>query len=372
MPHSSPPPVSPDAARSASDTGRSVRRVVELDLEPASKDTDLRASVVIAAYDAAEHLVETLDSLAVQTLPPHEIIVVDDGSTDRTAALAIEHAVGATVIRTPNRGMCAARNEGIQASSGELICILDSDDLWHPWYVERMTALMRRHPQAGSGFGRYRAWKSPFESPAGWETEIDEVDRIHDLDSFLSINRTGLPVLPSFHVTRRDTLLQIGPRPFREDQVQGEAAFLLALIGALAPVAEHVAPIGRYRMHAAAMTGNEMDAARRIEPCIDDLREAACGGLGLDLQFDVAAQKIIDRHACDWYRRCGRRLGGGGAVRQGRRQLLKAARLGDRKAAMMMAASFIPGLSERVWTRGWRPSAVQRTTTTGPAGVSKA
>lgn len=371
MPHSTPPPVSTAAARSASDMRSSVERVVELDPE-SSKVTDLRASVVIAAYDAAEHVVETLDSLAAQTLSPYEIIVVDDGSTDRTAALATEHPVGATVIRTPNRGMCAARNDGIEAASGELICILDSDDLWHPWYVERMTSLMRRHPEAGSGFGRYRAWQCPAESPPGWESEIDDADRVHDLESFLDINRGGLPVLPSFQVTRRETLLQIGSRPFREDQVQGEAAFLLALVGALAPVVEHVAPIGRYRMHAGAMTGNEMDAARRIEPCIDDLREAARGGLGLDLQFDVATRKIIDRHACDWYRRCGRRLGGGGAVRDGRRQLLKAARLGDRKAALMAAASFFPVLSERVWNRGWRPAAVQRASATGPIEVSRA
>ena len=328
--------------------------------------------MVIAAYNAAGHLKETLDSLAAQTFPPHEIIVVDDGSIDETADLATDHPVDATVIRTPNRGMCAARNEGIEASSGELICILDADDLWHPCYVDRMTSMMNSHPQAGSGFGRYRVWQSPLESPAAWETEIGEAHRIHDLESFLSLNRTGLPVLPSFYVVRRETLLQIGTRPFREDQVQGEAAFLLALVGALAPVVEHVDSLGRYRMHANAMTGDEMDAARRIEPCIDDLRKAARGGLGLDLEFDVEAQRLMDRHACDWYRRCGRRLGGGGSIGHGRRQLLKAARLGDRKAAMLIAASFVPGFSKRVWIRGWRPDSVQRASGSGASGVLQA
>jgi glycosyltransferase involved in cell wall biosynthesis len=260
-------------------SGLSLNRVVEIDLDSPSTRTGLRSSVVIAAYNAERSLAETLDSLEVQTLRPHEIIVVDDGSTDRTSEIANDHAVDVTLIRTPNRGMCAARNEAIEASSGDLICILDADDLWHPRYVERMTSMMERHPEAGSGFSRYRAWQSPIQKPAAWEDGVDGGHHLHDLESFLSIGRSGLPVLPSFHVTRREVLLRLGARPFREDQVQGEAAFLLALLGAIAPVAEHVAPLGRYRMHSAAMTGDEMDAARRIEPCIDDLRSAA-GGTG--------------------------------------------------------------------------------------------
>lgn len=339
---------------------RPLTQVVETDLDSPSTRTGLRSSVVIAAYNAERSLAETLDSLEVQTLRPHEIIVVDDGSTDRTSEIANDHAVDVTLIRTPNRGMCAARNEAIEASSGELICILDADDLWHPNYVERMTSMMERHPEAGSGFSRYRAWQSPTQKPAAWEERVDGGHHLHDLDSFLSIGRSGLPVLPSFHVTRREVLRRLGPRPFREDQVQGEAAFLFALLGAVAPVVEHVAPLGRYRMHSEAMTGDEMDAARRIEPCIDDLRSAAGGGLGLELELDAGSRRSIDRHACDWYRRCGRRLGGGGSTGEGRRQLIKAARLGDRKAALMVAASFLPGISERIWIRAWRPKAARR------------
>jgi len=90
----------------------------------------VRISVVIAAYNAAESLPETLAAVGAQTLAPDEIIVVDDGSTDETAARA--RSFGAKVISTPNRGVSAARNTGMASASGDWIALLDADDLWHP------------------------------------------------------------------------------------------------------------------------------------------------------------------------------------------------------------------------------------------------
>lgn len=95
----------------------------------------MRISVVIAAYNAARFLEPALASVAAQARAADEVIVVDDGSTDGTAALAA--ARGARVISTPNRGVSAARNTGIASASGDWIALLDADDLWHPDKIAR-------------------------------------------------------------------------------------------------------------------------------------------------------------------------------------------------------------------------------------------
>lgn len=100
-----------------------------------SKSPDARVSAVIPAYNAARFLQNAIQSALAQTLPLLEIIVVDDGSSDETAAIAGRYPI--TLIRHPrNRGLSAARNTGILASRGEWVAFLDADDTWHPEKTE--------------------------------------------------------------------------------------------------------------------------------------------------------------------------------------------------------------------------------------------
>lgn len=101
----------------------------------------MKISVVVPAYNAERFLARCLASVFAQTLKPHEVIVVDDGSTDNTAALAAQ--LGAKVVSRPNGGLSAARNTGIQSASGEWIALLDADDLWAPTKLERQAACIR-------------------------------------------------------------------------------------------------------------------------------------------------------------------------------------------------------------------------------------
>jgi glycosyltransferase involved in cell wall biosynthesis len=87
-------------------------------------------SVVIAAYNAEDTLAESLASVLGQTLPPDEIIVVDDGSTDRTAQVAAATSNSIRVIRQNNRGAAAATNVGVKSATGDLLGFIDADDLW--------------------------------------------------------------------------------------------------------------------------------------------------------------------------------------------------------------------------------------------------
>lgn len=94
-------------------------------------------SVVIPAYNASRFLAETLESALAQTLPPDEVLVIDDGSTDDTATIAARYASRVRVISRTNHGLPASRNFGVEASTGEWIAFLDSDDVWEPNMLER-------------------------------------------------------------------------------------------------------------------------------------------------------------------------------------------------------------------------------------------
>lgn len=97
-------------------------------------------SVVIPAYNSAVYIRETLESVLAQTSPPLEVIVVDDGSTDETAAIVRTYAGRIRLLQQENKGVSAARNLGIQQAQGDYIAFVDSDDLWLPEKLGRQAA----------------------------------------------------------------------------------------------------------------------------------------------------------------------------------------------------------------------------------------
>lgn len=107
-------------------------------------------SVVIPLYNKEREVARAVRSALTQTVPPREIIVVDDGSTDRSAEVVA--AIGSPLvklIRQPNGGVCAARNRAIAESSGEYIALLDADDAWKPGFLEEIAALIVEFPGCG-------------------------------------------------------------------------------------------------------------------------------------------------------------------------------------------------------------------------------
>ena len=116
-------------------------------------------SVIIPAHDAAMTLGETLASVRAQSRSADEVIVVDDGSSDDTAAIAT--AGGAGVVRQANRGVAAALNVGLQAAHGELVAFLDADDLWEAdCLLEHERHLAARSDLAGT-VGRFSEFACP-------------------------------------------------------------------------------------------------------------------------------------------------------------------------------------------------------------------
>ena len=104
-------------------------------------------SVIIPSHNRARLLPRCLDSVLAQTRGPDEIIVVDDGSTDGTAALVAERYPDIKLMAQPNRGVSAARNAGVRAARGDWVAFLDSDDAWLPAKLERQCQAIEKDPE---------------------------------------------------------------------------------------------------------------------------------------------------------------------------------------------------------------------------------
>jgi len=105
-------------------------------------------SVILPTYNRYAFLGRAIDSVLSQTYDHFELIVVDDGSTDRTRTLLQAYGNRIKTIHQANRGVSAARNTGIRAAVGECIALLDSDDYWLPEKLARQTAFFQSRPEA--------------------------------------------------------------------------------------------------------------------------------------------------------------------------------------------------------------------------------
>lgn len=117
-------------------------------------------SVIIPAFNAAKTIAETVQSALIQTRRDIEIIVIDDGSTDATADIVTGIAADATNVHlhsVENAGQSKARNLALRLARGKYVAPLDSDDLWHPSYLEKMVdALESAGPKASMAYALVR------------------------------------------------------------------------------------------------------------------------------------------------------------------------------------------------------------------------
>ena len=126
----------------------------------------LSYSVVIPAYNAEAHLGEAISSVLGQTVLPERIIVVDDGSADRTAEVAESFGTGVAVIRKENGGPGSATSVGFRQVTTDLVATLDSDDIWLPQKMARQITWLEAAPDVMAVFAKGRTFHDGEEPEA--------------------------------------------------------------------------------------------------------------------------------------------------------------------------------------------------------------
>src|SRR5262249_55055052 len=106
----------------------------------------MKVSVLIPCYNGARVVGAAIDSALRQIAPPHEIIVVDDGSTDETASVLESYGSQIRLLRQENRGVAFTRKRLCAEASGDLLAFLDADDVWHPAYLHVQQRRFEAHP----------------------------------------------------------------------------------------------------------------------------------------------------------------------------------------------------------------------------------
>jgi glycosyltransferase involved in cell wall biosynthesis len=174
-------------------------------------------SVLIPAYNCARTIRMTLNSVLRQTLLPDEILVVDDGSTDDTPSILDSYGSQITVISQRNAGAAAARNVLCRRARGNLIAFIDSDDLWHPQYIETQNGLFRAYPNAGAFFTGHVDFSG--SDDFAWDKrEVDartETQLIEPLEFLKRYNAAPGPFNMSFCCVSKRVLSMLGDKPFK-------------------------------------------------------------------------------------------------------------------------------------------------------------
>ena len=210
----------------------------------------MKVSVIIPNYNYSEYVCEAVDSALGQTYQNKEVIVVDDGSTDNSVELLAKYGDKIRLIAQKNAGVCAARNNGVAASSGELIAFLDADDVWMPEKLEKQVAQFLADPNV-------------VLSHVGME-DIDADDTV------LATHLDGMSGKVSSHMLLFEEAVILGAcsgavvrrKPFETlggfDKRMSTAAdwdfcFRISRLGDVAFVRE---PLLKYRQHGSNMHGN--------------------------------------------------------------------------------------------------------------------
>jgi glycosyltransferase involved in cell wall biosynthesis len=205
-----------------------------------------RVSIVIPCYNQARFLGEAIESALAQTWTPVEVIVVNDGSTDGSAAVAARYPV--RLIAQRNHGLAAARNAGLRASAGEIVVFLDADDRLRPEAAAAAVAALAAAPAAMLAFGA-----CAIIAEDGRSLPAPPAPRVTDR-FYPELLRRNYIWTPAMAAWRREAFARLGAF---EPRVNPAADYDLYLRCARRfPFAHHDTIVAEYRQHGGSMSRN--------------------------------------------------------------------------------------------------------------------
>ena len=230
-------------------------------------------SVIIPAYNSETTLARAIDSVLVQSYPAHEIIVVDDGSTDGTAEVAVRYGDKVRYVRQDNVGVSSARNHGARIATGDWLAFLDADDRYYPdrlrlhaeWIDEdeRLDFLTGDYEYRddadsllGTSMAQHDAGRMMLAKAAGSvRVVMDQAQEIqaYVADHFGDTHTLSVP---------RAMFMQLGGYPLGY-KVCEDVHFLTRLVAESRRVGVLCAPLGVYHIHGGSVTRRDPVAAQR-------------------------------------------------------------------------------------------------------------
>jgi len=236
----------------------------------------MKISVIVPAYNCVATIRETLDSVLAQTVQPDEILVIDDGSTDGTASLVAGYAPRVTLERQENRGVAAARNRLCEKAGGDLIAFLDSDDLWHPRYLEVQRDLFYSYPNSVAFFTGHVDFHEgePFRWDWIAEGSPSVAEVISPLEFLKRINWAPSSFATPCCCVPKSVLTAAGSEPFKLRMA--EDLYFFNRIAPLGPVIYSSAPLGAVRIRQGSLSWSNVklaEAETRMCELLEDFYE---------------------------------------------------------------------------------------------------
>jgi hypothetical protein len=289
------------AARS-NDDARVGHPVRPAQLEPL--DERPLVSVLITCRDRREFIEDAIASALDQSYPLIEVIVADDASTDGSAEVIAEAAAADPRIRlvhSPGLGTWSALNTAYRASSGQVLCILDSDDLFEADKVDTVVEVFRQHPRIGVVVHRLTVVAEDGETPIGQYPEMTRMPSGWLAPSVLlsgGLVEAGMPP-SSGQCLRREPADLIFPLP---RVARSQDVFIFSAASLLVEIGSVSRPIGRYRVHSGSMSGfgsAGMDRSRLQVENLEDVYQALAQWRRATLP-GVGAESVLLQHSLSY------------------------------------------------------------------------
>lgn len=317
---------------------------------------NLKVSVIIPVYNSAKTIEKTLASVLCQTVPPEEILILDDGSTDNTVSILSSYREPVKLFRQENRGVAAARNTLCRKARGDLIAFLDADDLWHPRYLERQAGLFARYSSAVGFF----TWHVNFSGYGDYEWDENLIDVEHTvelispLDFLKRYNACPGPFASmSYCCVPKAILAQIGDEPFCESASGADDFYFFNLLPRWGPIAYTPVPLVAYRGTPEAQSLDQLKVVGLSVKALEVVRERY-GAL-----TDESFRRVLRDATATRRRSYAKILMGTGNVREARGQLIRALHdsgnfASKAKSTALFFLTCMPLKLQPTWPRRWR------------------
>jgi len=267
---------------------------------PNVRSAPVKVSLIVPSFNRGALIGQTLDSALAQSVPFHEIIVVDDGSTDNTAAVLASYDRSIKVITRSRGGVQAARNAGVAQATGDYIALCDSDDLMEPGFLACAVDWFVAHPDHNAFYSNFVTFNNTGIQPDKFSTApVDffdgamfDGDYIHDVPGLYGRTIAYQPLFISGCIVSRPLFDQIGGFNTQFNNIGGEDwEFTLRVIGAGRVVLTRQ-PLIRIRKHDSNQSG---DSVRQVRGTAHILEYALAHHPGAALFKDQIRRSIEER-----------------------------------------------------------------------------